>query len=264
MLETGPAADGRNGEPLADQWSGSSGRNSWMMALRKLLIWIWAGTWLSAAGQEMVPGRFIVELASQPAARHAQPERRRAEIRAEHERAERHLRARWARVLARVDTVLNALVVEAPDGELLRSVPGVRRVAPVHAYELFLNRALANHKAPEAWDLAGGADNAGRGVKIGILDTGIDPRHPGFQPPEGWTMPEGYPRVSEPQEEEPRAHERQDHRRPQLRWTVGPRPQRAWDSRGDGGCRHAPRKPARADCGRGSGGVAWRVPGEQP
>jgi subtilisin family serine protease len=201
MLETDPAADGRSGEPLAGQWSGSSGRNSWIMVLRKFLIWILAGTWLPAAGQEVVPGRFIVELAAQPAARHAQPERRRAEIRAEQEAAERHLRARRARVVARADTVLNALVVEAPDGELLRSVPGVRRVAPVRAYELFLNRALANHKAAEAWDLAGGVENAGRGVKIGILDTGIDPRHPGFQPPEGWTMPEGYPRVSEPKEE---------------------------------------------------------------
>lgn len=171
------------------------------MALRRLLLWILAGALLPLAGQETVPGRFIVELAGPPAARHAQPERRRAEIRAEQAAAERQLRARRALVRARVDTVLNALVVEAPDAALLRGIPGVRRVTPVRAYELFLNRSLSNHKAAEAWDLAGGMENAGRGVKIAILDTGIDPRHPGFQPPEDWTMPEGYPRVSEPLEE---------------------------------------------------------------
>lgn len=171
-----------------------------MTALRIILFGA-LGALFVLPGQDQPPRRFIVELDSPPAARHAEPSRRRAEIRAEHERAERHLRARRARVLARVDTVLNALVVEAPEAEALRTAPGVRRVTPVRVYELFLNRALVNHKAAEAWDLSGGVDNAGRGVKIAILDTGIDPRHPGFQPPEDWTMPEGFPRVSEPQEE---------------------------------------------------------------
>ncbi|MGC8759069.1 MAG: S8 family serine peptidase [Bryobacteraceae bacterium] len=164
------------------------------------LLLVLAGALLPSLAQETAAGRFIVEFASAPAVRHALPERRRAEIRAEQDAAERHLRLRRARVLARVDTVLNALVVEAPDAAALRGVPGVRRVSPVRAYELFLNRALANHRVAEAWDLSGGAESAGKGVKIGILDTGIDIRHPGFRPPEDWTMPEGYPRVSEPAE----------------------------------------------------------------
>ncbi|GIU75265.1 MAG: hypothetical protein KatS3mg004_2352 [Bryobacteraceae bacterium] len=171
-----------------------------MKGLGRFLL-ILAGALLPSLAQEAAVGRFIVEFASAPAVRHALPERRRAEIRVEQDTAERHLRARRARVLARVDTVLNALVVEAPDAEALRTAPGVRRVSPVRAYELFLNRALVNHKVPEAWDLSGGAESAGKGVKIGILDTGIDTRHPGFRPPEDWTMPEGYPRVSEPAEE---------------------------------------------------------------
>jgi len=171
-----------------------------MKGLARFLL-VLAGALVPSLAQEAAGGRFIVEFASAPAVRHALPERRRAEIRVEQDAAERHLRARRARVLARVDTVLNALVVEAPDAGVLRTVPGVRRVSPVRAYELFLNRALANHRVPEAWDLSGGAESAGKGVKIGILDTGIDTRHPGFRPPEDWTMPEGYPRVSEPAEE---------------------------------------------------------------
>ncbi|MGQ9917270.1 MAG: S8 family serine peptidase [Bryobacteraceae bacterium] len=170
------------------------------MMLRKLFFLLPAFL-APLAGQEPVPGRYIVEFTGAPAARHAQPERRRAEIRAERQRAEALLRARRARIRATVDTVLNAAVVDAPDAAALRRVPGVRRVSPVRVYELFLNRALVNHKAAEAWDLCGGVESAGKGAKIAILDTGIDPRHPGFQPPAEWQFPEGYPMVSEPAEE---------------------------------------------------------------
>ncbi len=164
-----------------------------MMPLRRCFLWVVAVLLLPVFGQETVPGRFIVEFAGAPAIRHAQPERRRAEIRQQQRNVEGLLRARGARVRARLDTVLNAAVVEAPDAAPLRRLPGVRRVTPVRVYELFLNRALVNHRAAEAWDLSGGVEQAGKGAKIAILDTGIDPRHPGFQPPEGWAMPEGYP-----------------------------------------------------------------------
>lgn len=154
-----------------------------------------------AFGQDIVPGRFIVEFSGEPAIRHAQPERRRSEIRVQQRNAEGLLRARGARVRARLDTVLNAAVVDAPDAGLLRRLPGVRRVTPVRVYELLLDRALVIHRASQAWELAGGGEQAGKGIKVGILDTGIDPRHPGFQPPEDWAAPEGYPRVSEPEQD---------------------------------------------------------------
>lgn len=163
------------------------------MPFRNIFLTVLTVLVLPVFGQKALPGRFIVEFTGQPAIRHAQPERRRAEIREQQRNAEGLLRARGARVRARLDTVLNAAVVEARDAAELRRLPGVRRVTPVRVYQLFLIRALANHKAAEAWDLSGGAEQAGKGAKIAILDTGIDPRHPGFRPPEGMAAPEGYP-----------------------------------------------------------------------
>jgi len=193
MLEARSSADVSGGKTPAGRERDDSSRDGCLMLLRNCLLWILAVLALPVFGQDAVPGRFIVEFAGQPAIRHAQPERRRAEIREQQRNAEGLLRARGARVRARLDTVLNAALVEARDASELRRLPGVRRVTPVRVYELFLTRALANHKAAEAWDLSGGVEQAGKGAKIAILDTGIDPRHPGFQPPEGWTMPEGYP-----------------------------------------------------------------------
>ncbi len=128
--------------------------------IRRLLLLLLPALWMPAAAQEPVPGRYIVEFSGAPAIRHPQPERRRAELRAERQRAKGLLSARRARIRATLDTVLNAAVVDAPDPDALRRLPGVRRVTPVRVYELFLNRALVNHKAAEAWDLAGGADHA--------------------------------------------------------------------------------------------------------
>jgi uncharacterized protein (TIGR03437 family) len=47
-----------------------------------------------------------------------------------------------------------------------------------------------------AWNLIGGSDNAGTGVKIAILDTGIDQTHPTFQD-STLTVPDGYPKCND-------------------------------------------------------------------
>ncbi len=193
MLEARSSADEFGWKMPAGREREDSSRDGLVMPFRTCFPWILAAILSPVFGQEAVPGRFIVEFAGPPAIRHAHPERRRAEIRKQQRNMEELLRARGARLRARLDTVLNAAVVEARDGSGLRRLPGVRRVTPVRVYELFLMRALVNHKAAEAWDLSGGVEQAGKGAKIAILDTGIDPRHPGFQPPEGWEMPEGYP-----------------------------------------------------------------------
>ena len=52
---------------------------------------------------------------------------------------------------------------------------------------------LALIHAIDAWTAAGGAANAGAGVKVGIIDTGIDQTHPCFAPA-GYSYPAGFPK----------------------------------------------------------------------
>jgi Subtilisin-like serine proteases len=100
-------------------------------------------------------------------------------------------------VLDSVDTVANALVVHSPKTSAaeLAAIPGVVRVHPVRLYKLYLDRAVQLQHVSDAWSQLGGMDNAGKGMKIGMIDTGIDNTHPGFQDP---TLPpvDGFPKVN--------------------------------------------------------------------
>jgi subtilisin family serine protease len=92
--------------------------------------------------------------------------------------------------------VANALIVKIPDEKApgLLSVPGVVRVYPVRRFKLALDHALPLHHVPEAWQQVGLA-NAGAGVKIAMIDTGIDVQHAGFQDP-SLAVPGGFPLVN--------------------------------------------------------------------
>ncbi len=157
-----------------------------LLALLLAVTTLWAG--------DVVPGRYILELEGVPAARTANPTARRAELSAEHTRLEARLRTRGIRPRARLSMVANALVVDALDDAPLAALPGVKRVWPVHSLTLSLNNAAVAHHFAQAWDLAGGRDTAGSGIKIGLLDTGIDATHPAFQSTA--TPPEGFPKAS--------------------------------------------------------------------
>ncbi len=100
------------------------------------------------------------------------------------------------RVTGRTRYLLNALFVDATpqQAERLRALPGVRGVVRMVRYKKLLNASAALVNAPAAWSALGGVSSAGAGLKIGILDSGIDPRHPGLQDPT-LTPPPGYPRA---------------------------------------------------------------------
>jgi subtilisin family serine protease len=90
--------------------------------------------------------------------------------------------------------LLNGLSVEMPKSYIsrVRSLPEVLSVVPNRRYHISLNKSNDLMNAPVMWWLAGGQEVAGQGIKIGIIDTGIDHTHPMFDD-QGFVMPEGYP-----------------------------------------------------------------------
>jgi minor extracellular serine protease Vpr len=109
----------------------------------------------------------------------------------------RELQARGVREVGAVSTLLNAVfVVATPEAAAaLESIPGVAGVRPMRRGQKYLNKAIPLMNGPTAWSVTaiGGQNNAGKGMKIGILDTGIDQTNPAFVDP-NLTAPGGrYP-----------------------------------------------------------------------
>ena len=151
-------------------------------------------------------GRWAILLAEPPIAesissraelRDARGNAARARVATSQARVIDLLAKRKIAVMGSVDTIANALFVAVSDEQALelRSLPGVvgvekmRRVKP----KMTLAGELVN--APAAWNLLQGVQNAGAGVKIAILDTGIDQAHPSMQDA-ALNMPSGFPKCA--------------------------------------------------------------------
>ncbi len=98
-----------------------------------------------------------------------------------------------ARIHWRYRVVLNglALVLPATDVNRLESVEGVETVYASVRYRASLDRSVPAVGAPSLWGPA--LETAGNGVKIGIIDDGIEVRHPFFAPA-GYAFPPGFPK----------------------------------------------------------------------
>lgn len=107
------------------------------------------------------------------------------------ETAQRHLLANLAeksadggtqpRALFRVQRVLNAIAVFAPAHDVadLATLPGVRAVHPVVPKRRTNSTSVPFLGSPTVWN-AGGLGATGAGVRLGIIDTGIDYLHTTF------------------------------------------------------------------------------------
>jgi subtilisin family serine protease len=98
-----------------------------------------------------------------------------------------------ARVRWRYEVVLDGLAVVAPAGSarLIAALPGVASVTPSVSYGRTLFSSPAVIGAPQIWGPT--LSTAGEGMKIGIIDDGIDQTHPFFSP-SGFAMPAGFPK----------------------------------------------------------------------
>ena len=105
------------------------------------------------------------------------------------------IEAQSVKVTGSIQHLLNAVFVSAtPDqAAALRSLPGVAAVLPMRRFHLADQLSLSD--VQQAWSSApiGGASNAGAGIKVGIIDTGIDQTHPSFQD-SSLQLPSGFPK----------------------------------------------------------------------
>ena len=96
--------------------------------------------------------------------------------------------ARW-----QYGVVLNGFAVVVPQNQVagLARVAGVAQIWPSVTYHSLLDRTPQLIGAPTVWGPS--LDTAGQGMKIGIIDDGIDQTHPFFDP-SGYAFPAGFPK----------------------------------------------------------------------
>lgn len=100
-----------------------------------------------------------------------------------------------ADVLHEYSVTLNGLAirVQGRDITTVLRTPGVKGATLARRVYPLLATSVTQISAPQIWEQVGGAANAGAGMKIAIIDTGIDPTHPFLRDP-SLTPPPGYPR----------------------------------------------------------------------
>lgn len=94
-------------------------------------------------------------------------------------------------VKKRFNTLINAVEMELNDAQMaqISKMPGVKKVYPVRMRYAHLDASHQIVKSVEAWTALGGQSEAGKGIKIAVIDSGIRPENPmfsdaGFTPPE--------------------------------------------------------------------------------
>jgi subtilisin family serine protease len=168
------------------------------------------GCALSAGAQQTVRNtvRYIVQLQSPPILSTHGERAALDRIEREHSDFEARAVAAGFTVIRRLTHVANIAIVEAPVGNAgrLRGMTGVKRAFQERRYQQHFDASISLHQIDAAWAAIPGAtynpsnpsgwNVAGQGVKIGMIDTGIDPTHPSFSASNMPAPPSGFPKWS--------------------------------------------------------------------
>ena len=150
---------------------------------------------------------YALILEDPPAARAAEPSKTITRAAAldrarQREMAQRTVAAeavrRGFRLVGSVQLLGNIVFVESRDQNAsasLATLPGVSRVERMAKVRPLMNRAVDLTGVRQAWNLVGGTGKAGEGMKIAVVDTGIDQTHPALQDP-SLLRPPGFPKCS--------------------------------------------------------------------
>ncbi|WP_199614184.1 S8 family peptidase [Paenibacillus alkalitolerans] len=79
----------------------------------------------------------------------------------------------------------------------IKAGPGAVETGYSKTYRKTMSRSTGLIDAPPLWEALGGQADAGAGIKVGVIDSGIDQAHPFLQPNAGMEMPEGFPKGDE-------------------------------------------------------------------
>jgi subtilisin family serine protease len=101
-----------------------------------------------------------------------------------------------AKVTHRYGVIFGGVAMLVPESQVdqVAKLPGVKAVYPDTLLHVQTDRSPEFIGAPALWDKLGGQENAGEGVVVGVLDTGVWPEHPSFSDPD----PSGKPYPAPP------------------------------------------------------------------
>ena len=122
-----------------------------------------------------------------------------------------------AKVTSQYDISLNAVAVQL-NGTSLDTIKGAPMLQSVQYNALYHPDLSESHKiinADAAWNAAGGRSNAGAGIKIGDIDTGIDETHPFFDPA-AFSYPSGFPKCDAADSATHKANQNCEHVSPKV------------------------------------------------
>lgn len=99
-------------------------------------------------------------------------------------------------VVTEYDVTFNGIGLKL-NGASLKGVsrgPGAVKSGYSATYQKAMSESTALIGAEALWESVGGQANAGEGMKVGIIDSGIDQTHEFLEPNEGMTYPEEFPK----------------------------------------------------------------------